>query len=142
LQRGDEGTGPPSRSHDGDECFYVLKRGIEFLCDGKAHTYLTGKLVHVRAGTAHGLRFGAGGAADHEPWNKGKRVGQKAPLKLTDIWAIRVRLQLAKRTRELALFDLGIDSKLRACDLVRLCVRAITHGKQVSARAFVLQQKT
>lgn len=53
-----------------------------------------------------------------EPWNKGKLVGQKAPLKLKDIWAIRVRLQLAKRTRDLAMFDLAIDSKLRACDLV------------------------
>jgi integrase len=81
-------------------------------------------------------------ANQHEPWNKGKLVGQKAPLKLKDIWAIRVRLQLAKRTRELALFDLGIDSKLRACDLVNLRVRDIVHGKQVSTRAFVLQQKT
>lgn len=53
-------------------------------------------------------------AGHREPWNKGKLVGQKSPLKLKDIWAIRVRLQLAKRTRELALFDLGIDSKLRA----------------------------
>ena len=54
------------------------------------------------------------------PWNKGKIVGQKAPLKLKDIWAIRIRLQLGHRTRELALFDLGLDSKLRACDSVRL----------------------
>jgi integrase len=81
-------------------------------------------------------------AGHREPWNKGKLVGQKAPLKLKDIWAIRVRLQLAKRTRELALFDLGIDSKLRACDLVNLRVRDISHGKQVAARASVLQQKT
>lgn len=54
------------------------------------------------------------------PWKKGKIVGQKAPLKLKDIWAIRIRLQLGNRVRELALFDLGLDSKLRACDLVRL----------------------
>lgn len=53
-----------------------------------------------------------------KPWNKGKLVGQKAPLKLKDIWGIRVRLQLAHRTRDLALFDLAIDSRLRACDLV------------------------
>jgi hypothetical protein len=46
-----------------------------------------------------------------EPWNKGKLVGQKTPLKLKDIWAIRVRLQLSERTRDLALFDLAIDSK-------------------------------
>lgn len=76
------------------------------------------------------------------PWNKGKIVGQKAPLKLKDIWAIRIRLQLGHRTRELALFDLGLDSKLRACDLVRLRVRDICHGDRVSSRAIVMQQKT
>jgi integrase len=77
-----------------------------------------------------------------EPWNKGKLVGQKAPLKLKDIWAIRVRLQLYDRTRELALFNLGIDSKLRACDLVALRVRNVSHGGRVSARAIIMQQKT
>lgn len=76
------------------------------------------------------------------PWNKGKIVGQKAPLRLKDIWAIRIRLQLGHRTRELALFDLGLDSKLRACDLVRLRVRDICHGDRVSTRAIVMQQKT
>ena len=76
------------------------------------------------------------------PWNKGKIVGQKAPLKLKDIWAIRIRLQLGHRTRELALFDLGLDSKLRACDLVRLRVRNICHGDRVSTRAIVMKQKT
>jgi hypothetical protein len=54
------------------------------------------------------------------PWNKGKLVGQKPPLKLREIWAIRIRLQQARRTRDLALFNLAIDSKLRACDLVRI----------------------
>ncbi|SER71669.1 hypothetical protein SAMN04487958_102373 [Vreelandella subterranea] len=54
------------------------------------------------------------------PGNKGKLVGQKTPLRLRDIWAIRVRLQLAKKTRDLALFNLAIDSKLRGCDLVNL----------------------
>ena len=60
-----------------------------------------------------------------EPWNKGKLVGQKAPFKLKDIWALRVRLQMEGRVRELALFNLGIDSKLRGCDLVRMKVRAV-----------------
>src|ERR1700719_4193388 len=55
--------------------------------------------------------------AHPESWNKGKLVGQKAPCKLKEIWAIRFRLQLFARTRKLALFDRGIDSKLRACDL-------------------------
>jgi integrase len=77
-----------------------------------------------------------------EPWNKGKLVGQKAPFKLKEIWAIRVRLQLSDRLRDLALFDLAIDSKLRACDLVRLRVRDVCHGDRVAARAIVMQQKT
>jgi len=76
------------------------------------------------------------------PWNKGKLVGQKALLKLREIWGIRIRLQLADRTRELALFNLAVDSKLRSCDLVRLRVRDVTHGNQVASRAIVTQQKT
>lgn len=78
----------------------------------------------------------------HQPWNKGKLVGQKAPLRLKDIWAIRVRLQIAEKTRDLALFNLAIDSKLRACDLVKLRVRDIAHGDRVASRAIVMQQKT
>ena len=78
----------------------------------------------------------------HEPWNKGELVGQKAPLKLKEIWAVRIRLRIAERIRELALFDLAIDSKLRACDLVRLRVRDVAHGERVAARAIVMQQKT
>ena len=78
----------------------------------------------------------------HEPWNKGKLTGQKAPLKLKDIWAIRVRLQLSEQIRDLALFDLAIDCKLRACDLVKIKVRDISHGDHVASRAIVMQQKT
>jgi len=77
-----------------------------------------------------------------QPWNKGKLVGQKAPLKLKDIWAIRVRLQLRCKVRDLALFNLAIDSKLRACDLVKLRVSDVSHGGQVASRAMVMQQKT
>ena len=77
-----------------------------------------------------------------EPWNKGKLIGQKFPLKIKYIWAIRVRLQLAKRIRELALFNLAIDSKLRGCDLVKLRLTDISHGDTVSVRALVMQQKT
>ncbi len=64
-------------------------------------------------------------SARRTPWNKGKLVGQKAPLKQREIWAIRVRLQLLERTRELALFNLAVDSKLRSCDLVQLRVRML-----------------
>ena len=78
----------------------------------------------------------------HIPWNKGKLIGQKFPLKLKEIWAIRIRLQLANRTRELALFNLAIDSKLRACDLVQLRICDVTQGNRVSSRAMVMQQKT
>jgi len=78
----------------------------------------------------------------HIPWNKGKLIGQKQPLKLKDIWAIRIRLQDCNNIRELALFNLAIDSKLRACDLVKLKVRDISHGTQISKRAMVMQQKT
>ena len=76
------------------------------------------------------------------PWNKGKLVGQKPPLKLKEIWAIRIRLQISRQIRDLALFNLAIDSKLRSCDLVKLRVRDVTHGATVSRRAIVVQQKT
>lgn len=76
------------------------------------------------------------------PWNKGKLVGQKRPLKLKEIWAIRIRLQLANRIRELAMFNLAIDSKLRGCDLVELHVKDISQGNQVSSRAIIMQRKT
>ncbi len=81
-------------------------------------------------------------ASQRIPRNKGKLVGQKAPLKLKDIWAIRVRLQIGSRTRELALFNLAIDSKLRSCDLVRLRVRDVCPGNVIAARTIVMQQKT
>ena len=81
-------------------------------------------------------------AVHREPWNKGKIVGQKAPFKLKDVWALRVRLQMEGLARELALFNLAIDSKLRGCDLVALRVRDICHGDQVAARAVVMQHKT
>ena len=77
-----------------------------------------------------------------EPWNKGKLVGQKPPLKPKDIWAIRIHLQNENHVRDLAMFNLAIDSKLRGCDLVNLRVRDITHGNQILARAMIVQQKT
>jgi len=86
------------------------------------------------------------GASDarspHEPWNKGKLVGPKPPLTLQQVWEIRIRLQILNQTRDLALFNLAIDSKLRSCDLVRLRVADITHGGRVLPRAAVLQRKT
>src|SRR5690606_4939056 len=78
----------------------------------------------------------------HAPWNKGKLIGQKPPLKLQEIWSIRVRLEIAHRDRDLALFNLAIDSKLRSCDLVKLKVQDIAHGARILKRALVIQQKT
>lgn len=77
-----------------------------------------------------------------EPWRKGKLVGQKAPLKLKDIWAFRIRIQLGHKIRDLALFNLALDSKLRACDLVNIRVCDVSHGGQIASRAIVMQQKT
>jgi hypothetical protein len=76
------------------------------------------------------------------PWNKGRLVGQESPLKLKDIWAIRVRLELGDRKRELGLFNLAPDSKLRGCDPVRLRVRDVAHGDRIAARAIVMKSKT
>ena len=70
-------------------------------------------------------------SAKSTPWNKGKLVGQKAPLRISEIWAIRVRLEIYGRVRDLALFNLAIDSKLRGCDLVQLRVNDVCHGAHV-----------
>lgn len=86
----------------------------------------------------HDLNTVSGNSA----WNKGKLIGQKPPLKLKEIWAIRIRLQLTKSIRDLAMFNLAIDSKLRGCDLVKLKVRDVTHGNQIVPRAIIMQQKT
>lgn len=83
-----------------------------------------------------------GEATSSLPWNKGRLVGQKAPLKLKEIWAIRIRLQLANKVRDLALFNLAIDSKLRGCDLVSLRVCDIAQGRTILPRAMVMQRKT
>ena len=85
--------------------------------------------------------------ADHDPrrktpWNKGKFTGAKPPLQPKHVWAIRPRLQIAGRTRDLALFNIAIDSKLRGCDVVSLRVEDVApHGYTVD-RATIRQQKT
>ena len=78
----------------------------------------------------------------NQPWNKGMIIGPKSPLNLKEVWAIRVRLQISGDVRNLALFNLAIDSKLRACDLVRLRVSDVTQGHKVVRRATVMQRKT
>ncbi len=76
------------------------------------------------------------------PWNKGRLVGQKRPLRPKEVWANRVRLQMKQRKRDLALFNLAIDSKLRGCDLVGLRVDDIAAGGRVRDRATIIQHKT
>ena len=77
-----------------------------------------------------------------EPWNKGRLVGQKRPLNPKDVWTIRVRLQMEKRRRDLAMFNLAIDSKLRGCDLVRLKIDDVCASGRVRDRTTVVQKKT
>jgi hypothetical protein len=67
-------------------------------------------------------------------WNKGRLLGQKPPLTPKEIWSLRIRLQLADKERDLALFNLAIDSKLRGCDLVSLRVRDVYQGTVVASR--------
>lgn len=78
----------------------------------------------------------------HIPWNKGKLLGQKPPLQPKHIWSIRTQLQLAGKVRDLALFNLAIDSKLRACDVVSVLVENVApHGYAID-RATIRQRKT
>lgn len=78
----------------------------------------------------------------HIPWNKGKLIGQRPPLKQHEIWSIRIRLQIDKNIRDLALFNLAIDSKLRSCDLLNLQVRDVSSSNGIARRAMIMQQKT
>lgn len=73
---------------------------------------------------------------------RARLTGQKPPLKPREVWSIRIRLQLGKKKRDLALFNLAIDSKLRSCDLVTLRVADVAPGGQIRERAIVIQQKT
>ncbi len=76
------------------------------------------------------------------PWNKGRLIGQKLPLKPKDVWTIRVRLQILGSKRDLALFNLAIDSKLRGCDLVVLKAQDVCLGGRVRERTTIVQRKT
>ena len=76
------------------------------------------------------------------PWNKGANVGPKPPLKPKQVWSIRLHLQREARIRDLALFDLAIDSKLRGCDLVQLRISQLVVNAAARHRATIVQQKT
>lgn len=76
------------------------------------------------------------------PWNRGKLIDPKPPLKAKEVWSIRVRLQVAHRIRDLALFNLALDSKLRTCDPIALRVDDVALNGRVRSRATVMQRKT
>lgn len=79
---------------------------------------------------------------DHPAWNKGRIIGQKRPLLPKHVWSIRVRLEMSENKRDLALFNMAIDSKLRGCDLVCLKVRDVFVAGRAKDRASVTQSKT
>jgi integrase len=76
------------------------------------------------------------------PWNSGRIIGPKAPLKPKHVWAIRQQLKTANRVRDLALFNCAIDAKLRGCDLVKLRVSDVAPSGVLRERSTVIQQKT
>jgi hypothetical protein len=76
------------------------------------------------------------------PWNKGKLIGAKPPLRPKHVWSIRTRLLIEGRTRDLAMFNLAIDSKLRGCDVVALKVEDVAPNGYAIDRATVRQKKT
>ena len=77
-----------------------------------------------------------------KPWNKGKLIGAKPPLRPSHVWSIRTKLQLQGRTRDLALFNLAIDSKLRGCDVVAVQVNDLAPNGYTLDRAIIRQKKT
>src|SRR4029077_7742450 len=76
------------------------------------------------------------------PWNTGKLTGAKPPLRLKHVWSIRTKLQIEGRSRELAMFNLAIDSKRRGCDVVTIRVEGVAAGGYTADRATVRQKKT
>lgn len=76
------------------------------------------------------------------PWNKGRLIGQRPPLKVREVWAVRSRLQQKRSVRDLAMFNLALDSKLRGCDLMGLRVDDVATGGRLRTRTMVRQKKT
>ena len=81
-------------------------------------------------------------ATSRTPWNKGKLIGAKPPLRPKHVWAIRTRLMIERRSRDLAMFNLAIDSKLRGCDVVALKVEDVAPNGYAIDRATIRQRKT
>src|SRR5437763_12814908 len=92
--------------------------------------------------TMHDHEIATSSTPKRLPWNKGKLTGAKPPLRPKHVWSIRTRLQVGGRTRELAMFNLAIDSKLRGCDVVALKVEDVAPSGYSVDRATVRQKKT
>ena len=90
----------------------------------------------------HENEIAATAAPKRIPWNKGKLIGPRPPLRQKHVWAIRTRLQIERQVRELALFNLAIDSKLRGCDLVAIRVDDVAPNGYAIERTSVRQRKT
>ena len=136
----------------------VIRCAVEISrCGLKADARLNAAIYDVLPQSTSGCRCGwawrIGGSIIQTPnlpairalrpaWNKGRSVGQKRPRKPKHVWTIRVRLELAENHRDLALFNLAIDSKLRGCDLVSLKVSDVYAAGQVTERASIIQSKT
>lgn len=82
------------------------------------------------------------GIKERRPWNAGRMIGSKRALKPQQVWAIRFWLDREQRTRDRALFDLAIDSKLRGCDIVKMKIGDLVSGGRIRSRSIVIQQKT
>jgi integrase len=122
--------------------------GREHARGGKPECSVGTKVIRSRQSDAEGgMAEGPGMPARpvdrcQRPWNKGLPVGQKKPLEPKHVWSIRVRLEIARSMRDLAIFNLAIDGKLRACDLVKLRLDDICSGPNVRRRATIVQKKT
>ena len=81
-------------------------------------------------------------ATSRTPWNKGKLIGAKPPLRPKHVWAIKTRLMIERQSRDLAMFNLAIDSKLRGCDVVALKVEDVAPNGYTIDRATIRQRKT
>src|SRR5205807_5376459 len=92
--------------------------------------------------TMHDQEMPIPSAPERTPWNKGKLTGAKPPLRPKHVWSIRTKLQVEGRTRDLAMFNLAIDSKLRGCDVIALKVENVAPGGYAVDRATVRQKKT
>jgi integrase len=99
-------------------------------------------LLKRRSWTMGYLENTTGDAIRHRPWNKGKLTGAKPPLRPKHVWSIRTKLQIEGRVRDLAMFNLAIDSKLRGCDVVAIRVEDVAAGGYTADRATVRQKKT